>query len=80
MENLSTVTKEMANGKLGVATVPSPESVWGDFTSVELGGLYTGGLYICVVGLDIRKFEQTSLFCSDSYFNLGELGGLFRRG
>jgi len=30
--------------------------------------------YICAVGLDILKFEQTSLFYSASYFILG--GGL----
>jgi len=30
-----------------------------------------GGLYICAVGLDILKFEQTSLFYSASYFNWG---------
>jgi len=36
---------------------------------------YRGALqYICAVGLDILKFEQTSLFYSASYFNLG--GGL----
>jgi len=29
------------------------------------------GLCICAVGLDILKFEQTSLFYSSSYFNLG---------
>jgi len=62
----------MANEKLGVATEPSPES------------LYRGALqYICAVGLDILKFEQTSLFYnySASYFNLGEgTGALFRRG
>jgi len=50
----------MVNEKLGVATEPSPES------------LYRGALqYICAVGLDILKFEQTSLFYSASYFNLG---------
>jgi len=32
-----------------------------------------GGLSICAVGLDILKFEQTSLFYSASYFNLGGL-------
>jgi len=32
-----------------------------------------GGLYICAVGLDIMKFEQTSLFYSASYFNWGGL-------
>ena len=31
------------------------------------------GLYICAVGLDVLKFEQTSLFYGDSYFNLGGL-------
>jgi len=31
------------------------------------------GLYIYAVGLDILKFEQTSLFYSGSYFNLGGL-------
>ena len=42
---------------------------------------YTGALqYICAVGLDILKFEQTSLFYSASYFNLGgEIAALFRR-
>jgi len=30
-------------------------------------------LYICAVGLDILKFEQTSLFYSASYFNWGTL-------
>jgi len=47
----------MANEKLGVAAEPSPESLW--------------GLCICAVELDILKFEQTSLFYSASYFNLG---------
>jgi len=42
----------MANEKLGVATEPSPESL-----------LCIGELYICAVGLDILKLEQTSLFC-----------------
>jgi len=33
---------------------------------------YRGALqYICAVGFDILKFEQTSLFYSVSYFNLG---------
>jgi len=32
------------------------------------------------VGLDIPKFEQTSLFYSVSYFNWGGLGALFWRG
>jgi len=32
----------MANEKLGVAIEPSPESVWGDFTSVELRGFIQG--------------------------------------
>jgi len=59
----------MANEKLGVATEPSPES------------LYRGALqYICAVGLDILKFEQISLFYSGSYLNLGGgIGALFRR-
>jgi len=36
---------------------------------------YRGALqYSCTVGLDILKFEQTSLFYSALYFNLG--GGL----
>jgi len=36
---------------------------------------------ICVVGLDIVKFEQTSLLYSTSYFNLGGgIGALFRKG
>jgi len=30
-----------------------------------------GGLCLCAVGLDILKFEQTSLFYNASYFNLG---------
>jgi len=30
-----------------------------------------GGLYSCAMGLDILKFEQTSLFYSASYFNGG---------
>ena len=48
----------MANEKLGVATEPSPESLWGSCTFVEWGvGLYTGRLYICAVGLDILKLE-----------------------
>jgi len=50
----------MATEKLGVATEPSPESP------------YRGALqYICAVGLDILKFEQTSLFRNASYFILG---------
>ena len=32
-----------------------------------------GGLYICAVGLDILKFEQTTLCYSASYFNWGGL-------
>ena len=57
----------MANEKLGVTTEPSPES------------FYRGALqYICAVGLDILKFEQTSQFYSASYFNLGGgIGALF---
>jgi len=39
-----------------------------------------GGIYICAVGLDILKFEQTSLFYSASYLNSGGLAPLFRRG
>jgi len=35
--------------------------------------VFSRGLYICAVGLDILKFEQTSLFCSASYFNWGDL-------
>jgi len=34
------------------------------------GGSFYRGLCICAVGLDILKFEQASLFYSDSYFNL----------
>jgi len=35
---------------------------------------------ICVVGLDIQKFQQTSLFYSASYFNLeGGIGALMQR-
>ena len=30
-----------------------------------------GDLYICAVGIDILKFEQTSLFYSALYFNWG---------
>ena len=37
-----------------------------------------GGLYICAVGLDILKFEQTSLFYSASYLNSGGLELCFR--
>jgi len=62
----------MANEKLGVATEPSPESLLLGSFRVHL---------ICAAGLDILKFEQTSLFYSASYFNLGgEIGALFRRG
>ena len=32
-----------------------------------------GVLYICAVGLDVLKFEQTSLFYSASYLNSGGL-------
>jgi len=32
-----------------------------------------GGIYNCAVGLDILKFEQTSLFYSALYFNWGDL-------
>jgi len=53
----------MANEKRCMATEPSSES------------LYRGALqYICAVGLDILKFEQTSLFYSASYLDCG--GGL----
>ena len=48
----------MANEKLGMATEPSPESLY-----------RLGGLYACAVGLDILKFEQTSLFYCASYLN-----------
>ena len=43
---------------------------------------YRGALqYICAVGLVILKFEQTSLFYSASYFNLGGgIGALYQRG
>ena len=43
---------------------------------------YRGALqYICAVGLDILKFEQTSLFYSALYFNLGgRIGALFWKG
>jgi len=37
-------------------------------------GLRLGGLYICAVGLDILKFEQTSLF-----YWIRRIGALFRR-
>jgi len=67
-QNLTIVTKEMTNEKFGVATEPSPE-------------VFYRGIYICAVGLDVLKFEQTSLFHSASYFNLGGgLGTLFQRG
>jgi len=56
------------------------QKVYGGLYMCGVRGTLYRGLYICVVGLDIRKFEQTSLFCSDSCFNLGELGDLFRRG
>jgi len=36
-----------------------------------------GGLYICAVGLDNLKFEQTSLFYSALYFNWGRFESLF---
>jgi len=36
-----------------------------------------GGLYICAEGLDILKFEQTSLFYSASHLNSG-IRALFR--
>jgi len=49
----------MVNEKLGVTTDPSPEKSF-------IG-------YICAVGLDILKFEQTSLFYSTSYLNSGGL-------
>jgi len=45
----------MANETLGVTTEPSPEKSF-------IG-------YIWAVGLEILKFEQTSLFYSASYFN-----------
>ena len=48
----------MANEKLGMAAESSPESLY-----------RLGGLYACAVGLDILKFEQTSLFYSASYLN-----------
>jgi len=38
-----------------------------------------GGLYICAVGLDILKFEQTALFYSASSL-IGGLEASFRRG
>jgi len=44
--------QKMANEKLGVVTEQPPES--------------PRGLYICAVGLDIVKFEQTSLFYNAS--------------
>ena len=41
---------------------------------------YRGALqYISAVGLDILKFEQTSLFYSASYSIWKELGALFQR-
>jgi len=46
----------MTNEKLGVATEPSSESLWGVLH------LWIGGLYICALGFDILKFQQTSLF------------------
>ena len=57
----------MAIEKLGVAIEPSPES------------LLRGALqYICAVGLDILKFEQTSRFYS-AYLNSGGLELCFGR-
>jgi len=47
----------LSNESLGVPTKPSS----------------IGGLYVCAVGLDIIKFEQTSLFYSAFYFNWGGL-------
>jgi len=63
-------SQKMANEKLGAATEPSSEV------------FYRGALqYICAVALDILKFEQTPLFYSASYFNLGGgIGALFQRG
>jgi len=62
----------MAFEKLGVATEPSPKSLLLPRRALQ---------YICAVGLDILNFEQTSLFYSASYFNLGGgIGALFRRG
>jgi len=58
----------MNNEKLGVATEPSPESLL----------LYRGALHFAV-GLDILKFEQTSLFYSASSL-IGGLEASFRRG
>jgi len=33
----------MANEKLGLATEPSPKSLWGGFTFVKWGGFIKGG-------------------------------------
>jgi len=68
--NPTIVTKEMANDW----------KAWcGNRTVVRESSI--GELYICAVKLDIQNFEQTQLFYSASYFNLGEgIGALFRRG
>jgi len=36
-----------------------------------------GGIYVCVGGLDILKFDKTPLIYNVSYFNLGGLAALF---
>jgi len=51
----------MTNEKLGVATEPSPESLWGASHLWSEGGALYSGLYICAMGLDILKFEQALL-------------------
>jgi len=53
--------KKSANEKLGVATELWPGSLWGAFHLWSGVALYTGGLYIAAVGLDILKFEQALL-------------------
>jgi len=54
--------KSMVNEKPGMATEPSQESL---LSSIGLGALHFW------MGLDILKFEQTSLFYSALYLNLG---------
>jgi len=52
----------MANEKLGVS-----------YQQNRHQKVFYRGLYICAVGLDVLKFDQTSLFYSVSYFNWGEI-------
>ena len=42
--------------------------------------IFRRALYNCAVGLDILKFQQTSLFYSASHLNSGVVGALFWRG